>query len=98
MGKILTNFTDQTKMVLSDDENKIVAIINCPKGENIDITEKVIQAVKDELTETCATEVTISGYHTGNEFTYEFEFDVDCLTEDLEEEIRVFRLDKTAEY
>ena len=101
MGQILTNFNQDTKMVLTDDESRVVAIINIPKGENVDITNKVIQAIKDELTPSYAEEATISEDLVGNEYTYEFTFDAVCIPEDAEDEeieIREFTLVKTVEY
>jgi hypothetical protein len=101
MGKVLTNFTDNTKMVLTDDENKIIAIINVPIGNKVDITDKVIQAIKDDLTPTCAEEANIIGIADLPEFGYEVCFDVECTPEGCDEgetEIRTFNLTKTAEY
>jgi len=101
MGQILTNFKVDTKMVLTDEESKVVAIINIPKGENVDISSKVFQAIKDDLTQECAEEVETYENLVGNEFTYEFNFDAVCIPEDAEEdelELRTFRLEKVAEY
>jgi len=51
MAKIKTNFNTEKHFVLTNNEDKIMAIINCPAGEN-DISEKVIKAIiEDEMFE-----------------------------------------------
>lgn len=45
--KITTDFLRETHFVLTDEDDKIIAIIHVPQGEQ-DITEKVIQAIKDD--------------------------------------------------
>jgi hypothetical protein len=110
MGFIKTNFTRPTKMVLVDDSDIVMAIIDIPSGEDIDITDKVVRAIKDHLTETLAIECSIVGAFDINEFGYELSFGADCLPsadEDDEEsdeeveynvEFREFTLYKTEEY
>lgn len=51
MASIKTNFNTEKHFVLTNNENKIMAIINCPAGKN-DISEKVKQAIlEDEMFE-----------------------------------------------
>jgi len=44
MASIKTNFNTEKHFVLTNNENKIMAIINCPAGKN-DISEKLKQAI-----------------------------------------------------
>ena len=41
-----TNFTLQRFFVLTNEDDKVIAIINCPAGES-NISEKVEQAIKE---------------------------------------------------
>ena len=47
---ILTNFSVDRHLLLTDSESKPMAVITCKAGENIDITEKVELAIKEDLT------------------------------------------------
>jgi len=50
MSKILSNYKRETKLVLVNDENNVVAIIGVKKSTKaVDITEKVKLAIKEEL-------------------------------------------------
>jgi hypothetical protein len=47
MHRIKTNYTENRKLVLSSNEDKIIAIINTPT--NADITKKVLFAIEEDL-------------------------------------------------
>ncbi|MBC7845530.1 MAG: hypothetical protein H7Y10_03460 [Flavobacterium sp.] len=47
MATIKTNFNTEKHFVLTNNEDKIMAIINCPAGKN-DISEKVKQAISED--------------------------------------------------
>jgi len=47
---ILTNFSVERHLLLTDSEGKPMAVITCKAGENVDITEKVELAIKEDLT------------------------------------------------
>jgi len=47
MAKIKTNFNTEKHFVLTNNEKKIMAIINCPAGKN-DISEKIIKAISED--------------------------------------------------
>jgi hypothetical protein len=98
MGFIKTNFTRATKMVLVDDSDVVMAIISIPSGNDVDITDKVVRAIKDHLTETLATECEIIGAFDINEFGYELSFGADSLTESDVVKFQEFTLYKTEEY
>ncbi len=45
--KLIANLSRDSHYVLTDDDDKVIAIIHVPQGEQ-DITQKVIQAIKDD--------------------------------------------------
>lgn len=47
MATIKTNFNTEKYFVLTNNEDKIMAIIHCPAGKN-DISEKVIKAISED--------------------------------------------------
>lgn len=52
MATIKTSFTTEKYFVMTNNEDKIMAIIHCPAGKN-DISEKLIKAIsEDENAET----------------------------------------------
>ena len=95
MAQIKTNYGQDSKWVLVNEEDKVVAIINIPNGT--DITEKVRLAIKEEL---IATDVVFEGeedFEIG-EFDYQKHIDFLYSDEDEEEYSGRFTLVKTAEY
>lgn len=47
MATIKTSFTTEKHFVLTNNEDKIMAIIHCPAGKN-DISEKLIKAISED--------------------------------------------------
>ena len=47
--KITTNFEQDTFFVLTDTEERPIAVLNFPKGENVDVTEKIRAAILHEI-------------------------------------------------
>lgn len=47
MRRILTNLDKEANFVLTDDNDRVLGIINVPSGEQ-DITNKVLEAVQDD--------------------------------------------------
>ena len=95
MAQIKTNYGQDSKWVLVNEEDKVVAIINIPNGA--DITEKVRLAIKEEL---IATDVVFEGDEdiVINEFDYGKDIDFIYSDEDEEEYNKRFTLIRTAEY
>ena len=81
---ILTNFSVDRHLLLTDSESKPMAVITCKAGENIDITEKVALAIKEDLT--CKS-VTIKSDKVMEYSLIEFsaEYVVDCEDESEDE-------------
>jgi hypothetical protein len=95
MAEIKTNYKQDSKWVLVDESDKVIAIINIPNGA--DITEKVKLAIKEELN---ATDVVFEGdedFEIG-EFDYQKHIDFIYSDEDEEEYSRYFTLVRTEEY
>ena len=70
-----TNFTKENFLVLTNNENKIIAIIQCAKGLQ-DITEKLTQSIREDYD---AESVKIKSEDTApeiilNDYDYEFDF------------------------
>jgi hypothetical protein len=77
-----TNFTKEKFLVLSSNEGKIVAIIQCKKGKQ-DITEKLTQAISEDYD---AETVTFPNDNEKelSDFDYEFSFRATIKTDDYE--------------
>lgn len=67
-----TNFTKENFLVLTNDESKIVAIIQCQRGEQ-DITAKLIQAISEDY-DTESVKILDNGEKVLIDFDYEFDF------------------------
>lgn len=68
-----TNFTAQKNLVLTSEENKIMAIISVPAGK-YDLSEKLEQAICQDLD--CES---VKFYDTDKEFS-EFDYEIDIQT------------------
>jgi hypothetical protein len=88
-----TNFNLPTKMVLIDEECRVVAIIDIPSGNGVDISEKLKLAIKEDLTENIAYEVRIPKINVGEHDSW-VEFDVETDGDGIIN----YSLFKTAEY
>lgn len=99
MHKILTNYQKDTKMVLFNYEGKVVAVISIPKGDGIDITNKVLLAVNDELSADgeLVSSLRLSKTHVGDAYSYFTPFSVYYTIGD-KLETRSFELYKVTEY
>jgi len=83
-----TNFTKEKFLVLSSNEGKIVAIIQCEKGKQ-DITEKLTQAISEDYDAETVTFPNDNENDNENEkelsdFDYEFCFRATIKTDDYE--------------
>lgn len=72
-----TNFTKQNHIVLTNNENKIIAIIKCETGAQ-NITEKLIQAISEDYD---ANSVDIINEENTclNDYDYEYDFKASYL-------------------
>jgi len=97
-----TNFTQQRFLVLTNEDDKVMAIINCLTGKN-DISEKLLTAIEEDYdaTEVVINAVIINGIETLNaieehDFNIEFKADISCAGFDTDTEI--FTLKRTEVY
>ena len=97
-----TNFTLQRFFVLTNEDDKVIAIINCPAGEN-DISEKLLTAIEEDYdaTEVVINAVIINGIETLNaieehDFNIEFKADISC--EGFDTDTEIFTLKRTEVY
>lgn len=74
-----TNFTKENFLVLTNNENKIVAIIQCQKGQQ-DISEKLIQAIGEDY-DTESVKILDKEETVLNDFDYEFDFTARIITD-----------------
>ena len=99
MEKVLTNFISETKMVLTNDEGKIMSIINVPKSnskdDQVDISDKLILGIKKDMS---FDKVEITKGFKATEYDYIIVFTCLCTDEDGEEFEYEYTLIKTAEY
>lgn len=99
MEKVLTNFISETKMVLTDENSKIMSIINVPKSnskdDQVDISDKLILAIKEDMS---FKKVEITEGFKATEYSYIIVFTCLCTDEDDEEFEYEYTLIKTAEY
>jgi hypothetical protein len=92
-----TNFKHDTKLVLVDDQGKVIAIIAVEKGEQT-ITDRVCLAIKEDMT---AEEVYISPELdlTGNRFdTTPLYFDAEVIEKGSDNNVYDFKLIPTQDY
>jgi predicted nucleotide-binding protein len=97
-----TNFTNQRFLVLTTEDDKIIAIINCESGEN-DISEKLEQAIREEYDadEIVINAVLINGRETlnpVNEYDYNVKFKADIISPDYDTDTEKFTLTRTEIY
>lgn len=97
-----TNFTTQKYLVLTNEDDKVIAIINCEPGEN-NISEKLEQAIRDEYDadHVVINAVLINGWETlnaVNEYDYNVEFKADIITPNYDTDTEKFTLTRTAIY
>jgi len=78
-----TNFTKEKFLVLSSNEGKIVAIIQCEKGKQ-DITEKLTQAISEDYD--AETTFPNDNEKELNDFDYEFCFRATIKNDDDDDE------------
>ena len=97
-----TNFKTQTYLVLTNEDEKVMAIINCPAGEN-NISEKVEQVLREEYDadEVVINAILINGIETLNpigEYDYNIEFKAEIICPNYDSDTESFTLIKTAIY
>ena len=90
-----TNFTKEKFMVLTNSENKIIAIIKCKKGTQ-DIAKKLNKAISEDYDADLVTLLN-QDYFILNDFDYEFEFEA-IIKVDSEEINETFSLTFTCVY
>jgi hypothetical protein len=76
-----TNFTKQRFLVLTNEDDKVLAIINCESGEN-NISEKLEQAIREEYDadEVIINSILVNGWETLNEIS-EYDYNVEFIAE-----------------
>lgn len=97
-----TNFTKQRFLVLTNEDDKVIAIINCESGEN-NISEKIEQALREEFDadEVVINSVLINGIETLNqvdEYDYNVEIKADIILNDGDYDTETFSLIRTELY
>lgn len=97
-----TNFTKQRFLVLTNEDDKVMAIINCPAGEN-DISEQINTALCDDYDcdEAVINAVLINGVETLNaigEYDYNVEFKADIISSEYDTDTEKFSLIRTEIY
>ena len=90
MYNIKTNFTRNCKFVMTNDESKVVAIINVPIGALI--TDQVLMAVKEELIQ---EQVFLTHEVDFDEFDYEATIKVKIIDEDNDNDCYTLDFDLT---
>jgi len=97
-----TNFSKQRFLVLTNEDEKVMAIINCPAGIN-DISEQVQQAIKEEYDadEAVINAILINGIETLNvinEYDYNVEIKADIICPNYDDDTEKFSLIRTEIY
>lgn len=97
-----TNLITQTYFVLTNEDEKVIAIINCPAGEN-NISEKVEQAIREEYDadEVVINAILINGIETLNpigEYDYNIKFKAEIICPNYDSDTETFSLITTAIY
>ena len=93
MKKIETALFGKSNAVLTNDENKVLAIISC--GKNEDITKKVCLAIKEDYIAEKVVIVEANGIFDNQR---PFDFSTDITNEDGEVDVRDFTLTICATY
>jgi len=97
-----TNFTKQRFLVLTNEDDKVIAIINCESGEN-NISEKLEQAIREEYDadEVIINAVLVNGIETLNEiseYDYNLEFIAEIVCPNYDNDNEKFTLLRTEMY
>jgi len=97
-----TNFTIQRFLVLTNEDDKVMAIINCPAGEN-DISQKIEQAIREDFdaSEVIINAVLINGIETLeiiSEYDYNLEIKAEIICPHFEPDTEKFTLTRTEVY
>lgn len=98
-----TNLKTQTYFVLTTEDDKVIAIINCPAGEH-DLSTQINQAICEEFDcdKSVIKSVLISDIETLNEITefdYDIRFTADIVSEEQDyEDNEKFNLIRTESY
>jgi hypothetical protein len=98
---IKTNFNEKTHLVLSDENKKIVAVIEVEAGKNVDITAKLTEAIKDEISDDeiddILNPIRFQKSMDLDEFAYDIDFNI-SYEEGEEMVVGEFNLTKTCLY
>jgi len=102
MASIKTNFIKQRFLVLTNEDDKVMAIINCSAGEN-DISEQINTALCDDYDcdEAVINAILINGVETTNtigEYDYNVEFKADIISLEFDTDNEKFSLIRTELY